>query len=146
MAVRLANVESISGLIGSGAARPVRFGVMGAITFVVLQAGLEAFKQAGFGSIIGYALALAVSVQFNFLVNQLFVWHDRPLTLFSRQGLDRYVAFHGFIAISLLVNLLAFIVAQMFMSDFLAAVVGVGASTGLKFLSLDKLAFKPAAE
>jgi hypothetical protein len=44
------------------------------------------------------------------------------------------------------VNFLAFVVAQMFMADILAALVGVGASTALKFLSLDKLAFKPAAE
>jgi len=34
-------------------------------------------------------------------------------------------------------------VAQMFLPDVLAAVVGVGASTALKFLSLDKLAFRP---
>jgi hypothetical protein len=34
----------------------------------------------------------------------------------------------------------------MFMADVLAALVGVGFSTALKFLSLDRLAFRPAAE
>jgi putative flippase GtrA len=146
MAVRIANVESISGLIGSGAARPVRFGAVGAITFGVQLGMLVVFKEAGFGSVIAYALALAVSVQFNFIVNQLVVWHDRPLAILSKQGVERWVYFHGCIAASLVVNFLAFVVAQMFMADILAALVGVGASTALKFLSLDKLAFKPAAE
>ena len=146
MAARFANVESISGLIGSGAARPVRFGVVGAVTFGVQLGMLLVFKEAGFGSVIAYALALAVSVQFNFVVNQLVVWHDRPLAMFSRQGVERWVTFHGCIALSLVVNFGAFVLAQMFMTDVLAAVVGVAASTALKFLSLDKLAFKPAEE
>ena len=146
MAVRVANVESISVLIGSGAARPVRFGVVGAVTFGVQLGMLMVFKGAGFGSVIAYALALAVSVQFNFIVNQLVVWHDRPLSLFSKRGIERWMTFHGCIALSLVVNFVAFLVAQMFMTDILAAVVGVSASTALKFLSLDRLAFKPAEE
>jgi putative flippase GtrA len=146
MAARFANVESISGLIGSGAARPVRFGAVGAVTFGVQLGMLIVFKEVGFGSVIAYALALAVSVQFNFVVNQLFVWHDRPLSMFSRQGVERWMTFHGCIALSLVVNFGAFLVAQIFVPDLLAAVVGVGASTALKFLSLDKLAFKPADE
>jgi putative flippase GtrA len=146
MATRFANVESISGLIGSGAARPLRFGVVGAVTFGVQLGMLFAFKEAGFGSVIAYALALAVSVQFNFVVNQFVVWHDRPLAMLSRQGAERWVTFHGCIALSLVVNFLAFVVAQMFMADILAALIGVGFSTALKFLSLDRLAFRPAAE
>ena len=145
MAARFANVESISGLIGSGAARPVRFGIVGAVTFCVQLGMLMAFKEVGFGSVIAYALGLAVSVQFNFVVNQLVVWHDRPLAMLSRRGVERWVTFHGCIALSLVVNFLGFLVAQMFMPDILAAVVGVGASTALKFLSLDRLAFRAEA-
>ena len=146
MAARFANVESISGLIGSGAARPVRFGAVGAITFC-LQFGLfSLFKSAELGSILSYALSLALSVQFNFIVNQFFVWHDRPLAMFSRQGAERWIAFHGFTGLTLVVNFFAFLVAHMFMADLLAFLAGVGASTALKFLSLDKLAFKPADE
>jgi putative flippase GtrA len=146
MATRFANVEGITGVIGSGAARPVRFGAVGAVTFGVQLGMLLVFKEAGFGSVIAYALALAVSVQFNFVVNQLFVWHDRPLAMCSRHGAERWLTFHGCIAVSLVVNFLAFVVAQMFMADVLAALVGVGFSTALKFLSLDKLAFRPAEE
>jgi putative flippase GtrA len=143
MALRLANADGISGLIGSGTLRPLRFGAVGAVTFGVQLGMLFLFKEAGFGSIIAYALALAVSVQFNFVVNQLVVWHDRPLAMFSRRGAERWVTFHGCIAASLVVNFLAFIVAQMFIADVFAAVVGVACSTALKFLSLDKLAFRP---
>jgi putative flippase GtrA len=146
MAVRIANVESISGLIGSGAARPVRFGAVGAVTFGVQLGLFGLFKALGMGAIFGYALALALSVQFNFVVNQLFVWHDRPLAMFSAQGAQRWVTFHGCIALSLVVNFLAFVIAREFMADLPAAVIGVGSSTALKFLSLDKLAFKSAEE
>ena len=145
MAVRFANVDRISSVIGSGAARPLRFGVVGAVTFGVQLGMLLVFKEIGFAAVIAYALGLAVSVQFNFVVNQLVVWHDRPLAMFSRQGVERWVAFHGCIALSLVVNFVGFIVARLFMPDILAAVAGVSVSTALKFLSLDRLAFRAEA-
>jgi putative flippase GtrA len=143
IAVRFANAESLGGLIGSGAARPVRFGVVGAVTFGVQLGLYTLFKSLGLGEIIGYALSLALSVQFNFICNQLLVWQDRPLAILSRLGAERWVTFHACIAISLVINFLAFVIALMFVPDLVAFMVGVGASTALKFLSLDKLAFKP---
>jgi putative flippase GtrA len=143
LTTRIASVDRISGLLGSGAARPLRFGAVGAVTFAVQISLLMAFKATGLGSIVAYAMALAVSVQFNFIVNQLLVWHDRPMAMLTRQFAERWVTFHGCIALSLVVNMGGFVVAQMFMPDIFAAVVGVGTSTAIKFLSLDKLAFRP---
>ena len=140
----MAKVERISGMIGSGAARPVRFGAVGGVTFALQLGLLLGFKATGLGSVVAYALALALSVQFNYVVNQLLVWHDRPMVLLSRQFVERWVTFHGCIAVSLVLNMGAFVVAQLFIPDVLAAVVGVLASTAVKFLSLDKLAFRPA--
>lgn len=102
------------------------------------------FKFAGLGSVVAYAIALAICVQFNFVVNQLLVWHDRPLALKPRRVAERWVTFHGCIALSLAVNLAAFVVAQLYMPDILAAIVGLAASTVIKFLSLDRLVYRPA--
>jgi len=144
MALSVGDVTRLPGLLNSGAARPIRFGVVGVVTFGVQLGGLFLLKQAGLPSIIAYALALAVSVQFNFIVNQLVVWGDRPLAMLSREFAQRWVTFHGCIALSLVVNMGAFIVAQLFLPDMAAAVIGVGSSTALKFFSLDRVAFRPA--
>jgi putative flippase GtrA len=144
VALSVADVTSLPGLLNSAAARPVRFGVVGIITFGVQLGMLVVLKHAGLPSILAYAVALAISVQFNFIVNQLVVWADRPLTLLSREFAERWATFHGCIAVSLVVNFAAFAVAQIFLPDLVAAVIGVGSSTALKFLSLDRVAFKSA--
>ncbi|HEX5368300.1 MAG TPA: GtrA family protein [Dehalococcoidia bacterium] len=123
--------------------RLVRFGVMGAITFVVQIGLLVLLKDAGLGAILAYAIGLAVAVQFNFVTNQLFVWDDRPLSgIFSRSTLERWVTFHGCIGLSLVLNFGAFVLARLFIGDLPAAVVGVALSTVVKFLSLDRVAFR----
>ena len=132
-----------AGRLRTLAARPMRYGTVGAITFVLNLGLLMLFKQAGLPSLPAYALALALSVQFNFTCSQFWVWGDRHVASFwGRDMAERWVAFHGCIGVSLIINFVAFAVAQMVMPDLLAAVVGVGASTLAKFLSLDRLAFK----
>lgn len=140
----MVDVGRLAKLLDSGNARPLRFGVVGAVTFGVQIGLLILLTTAGLASVIAYALSLAIAVQFNFAVNQTVVWADRPLTLLSWQFAERWLTFHGCIALSLVVNMAAFVVAQLFMPDILAAIVGVGASTVLKFLSLDRLAFRSA--
>jgi putative flippase GtrA len=130
----------------------VRFGALGAVTFVVNLGLLLLFKAAGIPSIPAYALALFLAVQFNFAISQFWVWGDRHVASFwGRAMAERWVTFHGCIAVSLVVNFVVFAAAQLVMPDLLAAVAGVGASTLVKFLSLDRLAFKdritaPAAD
>ena len=46
------------------------------------------------------------------------------------------------IALSLVINLGAFVIARNFVSDLPAAAVGVAASTVIKYLSLDRLTFR----
>ena len=123
--------------------RLVRFGAMGIVTFAVQIGLLMGLKDAGLGAILAYAIGLATVVQFNFVVNQVFVWDDRPLSgIFSRSTLERWVTFHGCIGLSLVLNFGGFVVARLFIGDLPAAVVGVAVSTVVKFLSLDRLAFR----
>lgn len=132
-------------LLSSGMWRLVRFGVMGGITFGVQIGLLMLLTQAGLPSMVAYTIGLVVAVQFNFLVNQFFVWDDRRIgVLFSRAMAERWLTFHGCIALSLVLNLGGFAVAHLFMPDLPAAIIGVGLSTLVKFFSLDRLAFKDA--
>jgi putative flippase GtrA len=137
-------VERVTRLAGSHAARPIRFGIVGAVTFGVQIVLLELFTRAGLGSLVAYVVALAISVQFNFIVNQFLVWHDRPMSRVPRRLLHRWATFHGAIALSLVINVVAFALAEPFVPDIAAAVVGLAASTIIKFLSLDRLVFRSA--
>jgi len=129
-------------LLGSNGARPLRFGLVGAITFGLQLVLLTVFTSMGMGSVVAYAFALGLAVQFNFVFSQLLVWHDRPKSMKVRRVVHRWATFHAYIAVSLIVNLVAFVLAQPFMSDLAAAVVALAASTVIKFLSLDRLVFR----
>ena len=146
MSLSVADVSRLPALLNSGAARPIRFGAVGLVTFGVQIGCFFLLKQTFLPSLVAYAIGLAISVQFNFIVNQLLVWGDRPVTLLTRQFAERWATFHACIAFSLVVNMGAFVVAQLFLPDIFAALVGVGSSTAIKFLSLDRLAFRPSAE
>ena len=133
--------EAIMGL--NGTRRLVRFGANGIATFFVQIGLLVLLKSAGMSGVIANAIGLTVAVQFNFLLSETFVWSDRRLlTILGREMAQRWLTFHGCIALSLVLNFGAFIVARLFMPDVPAAIFGVGASTLLKFLSLDRLAFR----
>jgi putative flippase GtrA len=135
--------EAIMG--GNAPRRFVRFGASGIATFFVQIGTLLLLKSAGLGGILANAFGIAVAVQFNFVISELFVWSDRRLlTVLGRQMARRWLTFHGCIAASLVLNFAAFIVARLFMPDLPAAVVGIAASTVVKFLSLDRLAFREA--
>ena len=109
----------------------------------MLQFGLLLlFEAPGLDPGVAYALALAVAVQFNFVVSQLLVWPDRPLHITLGDVFRRWVSFLAMIALSLVINLGAFIIARNFVSDLPAAAVGVAASTVIKYLSLDRLTFR----
>jgi len=133
-------------LLQSEAGRPVRFGVMGVLTFILNMGLLLVFGNIGFSALPAYAFALGLAVQFNFASSQIWVWHDRRVDgLLGRAMAERWATFHGCIAVSLVVNFAVFAAAQLVMPVLLAAIAGVGGSTLIKFLSLDRLAFKGPA-
>ena len=139
--------ERYEALIGlNGTRRLVRFGANGVATFFVQIGLLVLLKSAGLSGLIANAIGLSVAVQFNFLLSEVFVWDDRRLhAILSREMVQRWLTFHGCIALSLLLNFGAFLIARLFIPDVPAAIVGVAASTLVKFLSLDKLAFRGPA-
>jgi len=116
---------------------------MGVMTFVLNMGLLVLFGELGASRLPAYAMALGLAVQFNFASSQVWVWRDRRLhTLWGRAMVERWATFHGCIAVSLVVNFAVFGAAQFVMPLLLAVVAAVAASTLIKFLSLDRLAFK----
>ena len=99
------------------------------------------FELPGLSPVAAYAVALFFAVQFNFVVSQLLVWPDRPVHITAAAIFRRWLSFHAMIALSLVINLIAFIIARAFVSDLPAAAIGVAASTLIKYLSLDRYTF-----
>jgi dolichol-phosphate mannosyltransferase len=123
--------------------RFVRFAVLGGVTAVINIGLLWLLSEAGINAIAAYAIGMAIALQFNFLASQAFVWQDRGAGSW-RVLAERWVTFHTCTAASIAVNMAAFIVARLFMPDIAAAIVGLAISTVVKFMSLDRLAFKDA--
>jgi putative flippase GtrA len=127
--------------VRSSAARPLRFLFVGGITFVLQYGLLKLFEAPGLSPVVAYGLALAVAVQFNFIVSQLLVWPDRPVRITFGDVFRRWLSFLAMIALSLVINFVGFALAQPFMPDLAATVVAVAASTVVKYLSLDRYTF-----
>lgn len=124
--------------------RPIRFLVLGGVAAVIAIGMLEGLKELGLGAVLAYAIALAVSLQLQFVTNQMFVWGDRPSD--GRRDLfDRWVGFHAYTAVSLVANLAIFAGVRLVAPDLVAVGVGTLASTAFKFGTLDRLTFKDKA-
>jgi putative flippase GtrA len=133
--------EALMGL--NGTRRFVRFGANGIATFFVQIGLLVLLKSTGMSGVLANAIGIGVAVQFNFLLSELFVWSDRRLmTIFGREMVRRWLTFQGVLALSLVLNFGGFLIARLFVPDLPAAVFGVAVSTLVKFLSLDRLAFR----
>ena len=101
----------------------------------------QLFEAPGLDPVVAYALALAVAVQFNFVVSQLLVWPDRPVHITLGDVFRRWISFLSMIALSLVINFIAVAIAQAYVVQLAAAAIGVAASTVVKYLSLDRYTF-----
>jgi putative flippase GtrA len=125
------------------AARPLRFGIVGAVTFGLQYLLLSLLTSSGVTPAVAYLIALAVAVQFNFIVSQLLVWHDRPMSLTVGRVANRWATFHAMIAVSLVVNFIAFVLLEPYLGNLGASLGAIVFSTIIKFFSLDRVVFKP---
>ncbi len=132
--------------LDSGFGRLVRFGVVGGATGLIQLLMLIVLKANGIGAAVAYAIGLVISCQFNFALNTFLVWGDRPVVSnWLRSTFRRWVAYHISIALSIALNYGIFLVARGYMGDIIATLVAIGGSTLVKFVSLDRLAFKAEA-
>jgi putative flippase GtrA len=61
MSLSIADVSRLPALLNTGAARPIRFGAVGLVTFVVQLGSFFLLKQMFLPSVVAYAIGLARS-------------------------------------------------------------------------------------
>ena len=122
--------------------RLARFACTGGIAGIIQLALLHLWIARGWDAIVANPVAFLISAQLNFLLSATFIWGDRDGG--TRRGatlLRRWVAFHGSILGTALLNQAVFAVAQQAMPALIAAALGIGAGALVNFVVQDRLVF-----
>jgi putative flippase GtrA len=126
----------------SSASRPFRFIVVGVLT-ALLQIGiLYWLLQYHWNATIANVIAFLLSAQANFLLNSLFTWQDRQEPGKRESLLKRWIAFHGSIAGTGLLNNLVFLGAHIVMPTLVASLLGTGAAALVNFTIMNFFVFR----
>lgn len=141
-------INGLLALLLGEAARPLRFLITGGTAAVLQLAILWALtEQGGWHPLLANLVAFLLSAQVNFALSMIFTWHDRHCgRLTRRQLLTRWVAFHGSIAGSAVLNQAVSAAARAVLPTLEAAMVGIIVAAGVNFLSNDRLIFRHRAE
>ena len=130
-------------LLARGAApRLLRFACTGVIAGIVQLALLHLWLANGWDALVANPVAFLISAQFNFLLSATFIWRDRhDGTRRTETLLRRWVAFHGAILGTAILNQVAFAIAQLAMPALLAAGLGIAAGALVNFVIQDRFVF-----
>lgn len=130
-------------LLARGAApRLLRFACTGVIAGIVQLALLHLWLAHGWNALVANPVAFLVSAQFNFLLSATFIWRDRHGATHRTETLfRRWVAFHGAILGTAILNQAVFAVAQLALPALLAAGLGIAAGALVNFFVQDRFVF-----
>jgi putative flippase GtrA len=122
--------------------RLTRFAGTGVAAGIVQLALLHLWTERGWNVLVANPVAFLISAQLNFLLSATFIWGDRQDGRRRTATLvRRWLAFHGSILGTTLVNQAVFAVAQTALSPLVAAGIGIAAAALLNFLVQDRLVF-----
>jgi putative flippase GtrA len=119
--------------------RLARFACTGGIAGLIQLGLLHLWIARGWDAIIANPVAYLISAQVNFLLSATFIWGDRRAG--SRALLRRWVAFHGSILGTSLLNEAVFLIAQQALPALVAAGMGIAAGALVNFVVQDRLVF-----
>lgn len=109
---------------------------------MVQLALLHLWVANGWDALVANPVAFLASAQLNFLLSATFIWRDRRDTTRRSETLfRRWVAFHGAILGTALLNQAVFVVAQLALPALLAAGLGIAAGALVNFLVQDRFVF-----
>lgn len=130
-------------LLARGATpRLLRFACTGIIAGAVQLALLHLWVAHGWDALVANPVAFLVSAQLNFLLSATFIWRDRRGSSRRTETLfRRWVAFHGAILGTALLNQAVFAIAQLALPALLAAGLGIAAGALVNFLVQDRFVF-----
>jgi putative flippase GtrA len=122
--------------------RLARFACTGVAAGIVQLALLHLWTERGWDALVANPVAFLISAQLNFLLSATFIWGDRQDGMRRTATLvRRWLAFHGSILGTTLINQVVFAVAQTALPPLVAAGTGIAAAALLNFLVQDRLVF-----
>jgi putative flippase GtrA len=119
--------------------RLARFVLAGVLAAVIQLAVLTLLLHNDWDSLAADALAFLLAAQVNFVLASFLTWRDRWLATSLPY---RWVKFHLAIASTAGLNLLTFALAQLFIPDDAAAMLGIAAAGAVNFLLGDRIVFR----
>ncbi len=124
-------------------ARPIRFACVGGTSALIQLALLHLIVGRGWNTTLAEIVALLTAAQVNFLLNTTVTWRDRHAGA-ARQTLRcRWLAFHGSISGTALLNFSVFTVAHLALPALYASALGIIAAAGVNFVTFDRFVFRP---
>ncbi len=130
------------GVVQQTAPRLVRFACTGLLAGAVQLALLHLWTARGWNALVANPIAFLVSAQLNFLLCVTFIWRDRYDATCRTEALRRrWIAFHGSILGTALLNQAVFGVALLALPSLAAAGLGIAAGALVNFLVQDRFVF-----
>ena len=123
--------------------RLLRFGCTGGLAGVIQLALLHLWTARGWDALLANLVAFLVAAQVNFVLSATFTWGDRHDA--ARPGetlLRRWLAFHGSITGTALLNQAIFAGARATMPAIAAAALGIATAAVVNFVMLDRVIFR----
>lgn len=142
MAIHLQPLDRPVQIARARGPRLARFACTGGIAGIIQLALLHLWTASGWDAIVANPTAFLISAQMNFLLSATFTWGDRHDGA-KRTGafLRRWVAFHGAILGTALLNQAVFLMAQQVVPALVAAGLGIAVGALVNFLVQDRLVF-----
>jgi putative flippase GtrA len=126
--------------------RLLRFGCTGGLAGAIQLMSLHLWVARGWDALVANIVAFLVAAQVNFLLSVTFTWADRRAIARSHETLlRRWVAFHGSITGTALLNQAAFAVDHVVLPTLLAASLGIAVAAVANFVMLDRFIFRMRA-
>ncbi len=131
----------LAALLLSQRARPLRFVFTGGLCGLIQLLLFLLLTRAGWQPLLANSVAFLLSAQVNFLLSISFTWADRVQTE-RKNLLARWLAFHGSILGTALLNQLVFFLAHLLISSQYAAIAGIAVAALANFVLLDRRVFR----
>lgn len=122
--------------------RLARFACTGIFAGLIQLALLHLWIAHGWNALVANPIAFFVSAQVNFVLSALFIWRDRcDESRRTETLLRQWVAFHGSILGTALLNQAVFAVAQLALPPLIASGLGIAAGALVNFVVQDRYVF-----
>lgn len=121
----------------------LRFAATGGLAALVQLGLLAALTGGRRAPLPAEGAALLASTQVNFVLSYLYTWRDRRLPAGTpRALLRRWLAYHGTVAATALLNMGVFVVSRADLPVLAASALGTAVAAALNFVAGDRLVFR----